>query len=340
MRPLQENCTLPSQIRLKQCPGPDKELAWQLTSDPLPTINEGQVRVNIDYISVDPGMMGWIAAKKSYMPPINEGDVMRAFGVGQIVESKRDSLPVGSFVTGFTGVQSEAILSEEALLRIVDETSAPVRHYLSILGMPAFTGYFGMNDIGRPKAGETVLISGCAGAVGSIASQIAKLSGARVVGIAGGEKKCALLTETYGLDAAIDYKAGPIWQQVKDLCPAGVDVYFDNVGGETLDIALAKMNYMGRVVLCGAISQYSGGMGAAQGPRNYLQLIAKSLRMQGFTMKDYMHRIPEATESLSKLIADEKISFKEHVLEGIDSFPEAFKMIFAGENFGKLMLKV
>ena len=328
-----------TQIRLSKRPGPGSGPEWEITNDETPALDEGQVRLGPSYISIDPGMMGWISAKKSYMPPINEGDVMRAFGVGEVLESRSETFPVGSFATGFTGVQSEAVLGPEAFLRPVDPDVAPLNHYMSGLGMPGFTGYFGMSDLSRPREGETVVVSACAGAVGSIASQTAKIAGARVIGIAGGPAKCALLTEEFGLDGAIDYKAGPIKDSLKELCPKGVDVYFDNVGGDTLDSLLMRMNRHGRVVLCGGISQY-GDMDVVKGPSNYLQIVAQSLSVRGFTMLDYMHRIPEGIDTLATWVNNGKIIFKEDILQGIETFPEAFEMIFAGKNFGKLMLRV
>ncbi|MEM1113326.1 MAG: NADP-dependent oxidoreductase [Pseudomonadota bacterium] len=324
-------------MRLKKAPSTSAGPKWQVTHNDLPPLKDGQMRVKLHYISIDPGMAGWITAKRSYIEAIGEGDVMRAFGVGEVVESRAEQFPAGSFVTGFTGVQTEAVLDTPGFLRSIDPELAPLGNFMSGLGMPGFTGYFGMSDIGAPQAGETVIVSAAAGAVGSIASQIAKLAGARVIGIAGGMEKCALLTDRFGLDGAIDYKAGPIKDALREHCPDGIDVYFDNVGGDTLDAVLMRMNRLGRIVLCGGISQYGG---KARGPANYLQIVTHSLTMRGFTMRDYLHRIPEAEEKLAALIRDNRITFLEHVLEGIESFPEGFKMIFAGGNVGKLMIKV
>lgn len=328
---------MPVQVRLKKRPAEGEEPVWDITRDLLPALGEGQIRLKLHYISIDPGMMGWITAKRSYMPAINEGDVMRAFGVGEVVESRSDKFPVGSFATGFTGVQSEAVLDANGFLMPVDPALVPLNHYMSGLGMPGYTGYFGMTDIGAPKEGDTVLVSACSGAVGSIASQVAKQVGARVIGIAGGAEKCALLTEEFGLDGAIDYKAGPIKNALREHTPEGIDVYFDNVGGDILDAALMRMNHGGRIVLCGGISQYGK---KARGPANYLQIVTHSLTMRGFTMKDYAHRIPEALATLAPLVNTKKITFHEHILDGIEMFPEGFRMIFAGGNFGKLMIKI
>lgn len=329
---------MPTQVRLKKAPNTSSGPEWELTEDALPTLGDGQIRLQLHYISIDPGMMGWITAKRSYIDAIHVGDVMRAFGVGEVVESRSRHFAVGSFATGFTGVQSEAVLDPRiAFLRPVDPALAPLNHYMSGLGMPGFTGYFGMSDIGAPKDGETVVVSSCAGAVGSIASQVAKQAGARVIGIAGGPEKCALLIKQFGLDGAIDYKAGPVDDALRVHCPNGIDVYFDNVGGETLDAVLMQMNYKGRIVLCGGISQYGAN---AQGPANYLQIVTHSLTMRGFTMKDYMRRIPEAVTALAPLVKENEILFLEHILDGIETFPEGFDMIFEGRNLGKLMIKV
>jgi len=330
---------MPLQFRMKTRPaGVDAPVEWMLTSDELPDLKDGQVHLKLAYISIDPGMKGWITDKKSYMPAIDEGDVMRAFGVGEVVASKSDALPVGSFATGFTGVQTDAVLDARGL-RAVDPTLAPLSHYMSGLGMPGYTGFFGMSDLGQPAAGKTIVVSACAGAVGSIASQTAKLMGARVIGVAGGPEKCAWLADKFGLDGAIDYKAGNLDKALREMCPDGVDTYFDNVGGDTLDAVLMHMNRKGRIVLCGGISQY-GDIESAQGPSNYLQIVTQSLSVHGFTMMDYFHRIPEAVAQIAQWQADGKMTFSEHIVEGFDQFPDAFNMIFEGRNFGKLMIKV
>ncbi|WP_372750096.1 NADP-dependent oxidoreductase [Litorivivens sp.] len=330
---------MPSQVRLKKRPQGNAFPQWRFTEDETPDLEDGQIRLRLAYISIDPGMMGWVTDKRSYIPPVNEGEVMRAFGVGEVVESRSDLYPVGSFATGFTGVQSEAVLPAEGFIRRIEPGNLPLNYFLSALGMPGFTGYFGMSDIGAPSEGDTVVVSACSGAVGSIASQIAKLAGARVIGIAGGPEKCKLLTEQFGLEGAIDYKSGSIKDCLREQCPNGIDVYFDNVGGEILDTVLTRMNYKGRVVLCGGISQY-GDMDSVQGPKNYLSAITHSLTLRGFTMQDYLLQIPEAVEVLTPLVEQRKLRVLEHVVEGLQNFPEAFEMIFAGRNLGKLMLKV
>lgn len=311
---------------------------FALTHDPLPQVQPGEVRIRMSHVSVDPGMRGWMTPKRSYMPPVRPGEVMRAFGVGEILESNADGVAVGDWMTGFTGVQSEAVLPARAL-RKIDTRLAPARDFLGGLGMTGYTAYFGLLDVGKPVAGETVVVSAAAGAVGSIAAQIARIKGCRVIGIAGGERKRQFLLNDVKAHVALDYKAAPINEQLAAAAPDGVDVYFDNVGGETLDAALGLINRHGRIVVCGGISQY-GDMDAVRGPSNYLQLIAQSARMQGFTMRDYLDRIPEAFMALAQWRASGEVVFREHILKGIERFPEALEMIFSGANEGKLLIEV
>ena len=311
---------------------------FELThDDPLP-VQEEEVLVRFDWISIDPAMSGWTTDKRSYMPPVQPGKIMRAFGIGEVTESKFDGLAPGDWVTGFTGMQTEGVLRGK-YLRKVDVTLAPPNHYLSGLGMTGYTGYFGMMDIAQPKPGDTVVVSAAAGAVGTIAAQVAKMAGARVIGIAGGPAKCTFLKDELRLDGALDYKNESIRDGLNRECPDGIDIYFDNVGGEILDAVLARINYKGTIVVCGAISQY-GDFHNQVGPKNYMQLIAQSAKMQGFTMKDYMHRIPEAFTALLTAQKKGELIFREHIVEGIEKFPEAFEMLFSGGNQGKLLIKV
>lgn len=329
----------PVQYRMMRYPsGPGSDGVFELTREALPGVGPGDVRIRISHISVDPGMRGWITPKRSYMPPVQPGEVMRAFGVGEVVESEARGIEVGDWMTGFTGVQTEAVLPARALRRIDTRSVAP-RDYLSGLGMTGYTAYFGLLDVGRPAAGETVVVSAAAGAVGSIASQIARIKGCRVIGIAGGERKRRFVLEELKVHAALDYKADAIAEQLARTAPNGIDVYFDNVGGETLDAALGLINRHGRIVVCGGISQY-GDMDAVRGPANYLQLVAQSARMQGFTMRDYLERIPEAFLALASWRASGELVFREHIVKGIERFPEALEMLFAGANEGKLLIEV
>jgi hypothetical protein len=330
----------PSQVRLVAYPsGIPTDDVWSITHDPPPELADGEIEVDVLLISIDPGMKGWATPMRSYIAPVPLGDVMRAFGIGPVVRSASERFSEGEVVTGFTGVQTRAVVDARGM-RAVDMSLAPIEMHLSVLGMTGFTGYFGMLDLGRPEAGETVVVSAASGAVGSVAAQIAKRQGARVVGIAGGPAKCAYLLDELGLDVAIDYKSKDqsVAEALGDAAPSGVDVYFDNVGGEILDAVLMRINRHARIVLCGGISQY-GDMANATGPGNYLQLITKSGRMMGFTMLDYLHRIPEAVPDLAAWVADGSLKHRQHIVEGVDSFPEAFRMLFRGENHGKLLLR-
>ena len=318
----------------KAIPGRD---TWAFTHDQVRLPGDGEIVVKMHYLSIDPAMKGWITKKRSYIEPVELGDVMRGFGVAEVIESRSNYYSVGDYCTGFTGIQTHGTYSDRAL-RKVDGGLAPLSNFMSGLGMPGFTAYFGLLDIGKPKAGETVVVSSAAGAVGHVVCQIAKLKGCRVVAIAGGPEKCQYLKD-HGMDEVIDYRKVDIGEALNAAAPQGIDVYFDGVGGETLDAVLARINRHARLVICGAVSQY-GDMHNIKGPSNYFQLIAQSGLMQGFTMRDYMHRIKEAATDLLTWKREGKITFREHVMEGIENFPVAVQMIFKGENQGKLMLKV
>lgn len=327
------------QFRLREYPvNAVNSNTWQLTSDAPSAPVAGQLLVRNRWISIDPGMRGWITPKRSYMPPVQPGEVMRAFGVAEVVQSNADGFKVGDVITGFTGVQTLGLV-EAQMVRKVDLRYASEQQYLSGLGMTGYTAYFGILDVGKPQAGQTVVVSAAAGAVGSIVCQIAKIKGCKVIGIAGGKEKTQYLKETLGLDAVIDYKAGSIGDALKAAGPEGIDVYFDNVGGEILDAVLMRINRHARIVVCGGISQYLD-IEKARGPANYLQLIAQSASMQGFTMRDYMGRVPEAFMALAGWHAKGEIKFRDHVLQGIESFPQAFDMLFNGGNQGKLLIQL
>ena len=327
------------QIRMDDYPGERAPRdVWRLTSNPLRSLEPGEVSVALHTVSLDPGMKGWITNKRSYMPPVKPGAVMRAFGVGEVMESRAESLVPGDWVTGFTGVQTHGVYKATQLSKIDCSLASP-ETFLSGLGMTGFTGYFGMSDLGKPTASDIVVVSAASGAVGSIAAQVAKLAGARVIGIAGGPVKADYLTDTLGLDAAIDYKNEDVSARLRETCPDGIDLYFDNVGGDILSDVLGQMNYRGRVVVCGGISQYGGSMDV-QGPSNFLSVVTHSLTIQGFTMRDYMHRVPEALEWLFGAWKSDQLFFREHLIRGIEYFPDAFEMLFSGQNHGKLLLKV
>lgn len=328
-----------TQVRFaKEADGLPTADTWQLTHDKLPSPQEGEISVKIHYVSVDPAMKGWITNKRSYIDSVRLGDVMRGFGVAEVIESNSEEYEVGDFCTGFTGIQTHATLGK-GFLRKIDANLAPLSRFMGGLGMTGFTAYFGLLDIGKPREGETVVVSSAAGAVGHIVCQIAKLKGCRVVGIAGGPEKCAYLRDELQLDEVIDYKQGDIKGQIKAATPKGIDVFFDGVGGETLDAVLTRVNRHARLVICGAVSQYTD-LNNTKGPANYMALVTQSCLMQGFTMRDYLDRIPEAFVDLLTWESEGKIQFKEHILQGIDKFPEAVGMVFAGKNHGKLMIKL
>lgn len=298
----------------------------------------GEVLVKTQYISLDPAMRGWMAEGRSYIPPVQIGEVMRAGMVGEVIASAGERFAPGDHVTGWLGVQQYAICPESAVFA-VDPSVAPLTTYLGALGMPGMTAYFGLLDVGAAKEGETVVVSGAAGAVGSVVGQIARIKGCRAVGIAGGSEKCEWVAGELGFDACIDYKNADVAKALREHCPEDVDVYFDNVGGEILDAALARLARGARVALCGAISQYNN-LDSMRGPSNYMSLLVNRARMQGFVVLDYMGRFAEAQREMAGWIAEGKLIAREDVVEGFDSFPEALARLFAGENVGKLVLKV
>jgi NADPH-dependent curcumin reductase CurA len=305
---------------------------------PVGTPQDGQVLVRNEYLSLDPAMRGWMNEGKSYIPPVGIGEVMRALGVGKVIASNNPKFAVGDYVNGALGVQ-DYFLGEPRGFYKVDPTLAPLPRYLSALGMTGMTAYFALLDTGAPKAGETVVISGAAGAVGSIAGQIAKIKGCRVVGIAGGADKCKFLVDELGFDAAIDYKSEDVPAALKRECPKGVDVYFDNVGGDILDAVLSRLALKARVVICGAISQYNNKE-AVKGPANYLSLLVNRARMEGFVVMDHAANFAAAGQEMGGWMAQGKLKSKEDIVEGLETFPETLMKLFNGENFGKLVLKV
>jgi NADPH-dependent curcumin reductase CurA len=310
---------------------------WELTEEPVPEPGEGEALVRVLYASLDPAMRTWLNEGESYVPPVQIGDVMRAIGVGQVMASRDPHFEEGDHVTGLFGIQRYAVLRAEGLQKI-DPDLAPLTTYLNALGIPGMTAYFGLLEIGRPEEGQTVVVSAAAGAVGSLAGQIARIRGCRVVGIAGGPEKCRLLTEEYGFDAAVDYRAGDVSRELRAQCPDGIDVYFDNVGGEILEAALRNLARGARVVLCGAVSQYNEG--AMRGPRNYMALLIKRARMEGFVVFDFAGRYPEAAQEIAGWIAEGKLRSREHVVDGLETFPETLLMLYDGANTGKLVLNV
>ena len=311
---------------------------FDFVNTPFEPLAAGEIRVANRYVSIDPAMRGWMTAMPSYLPPVELGAVMRAFGVGEVIESRHDAWPVGSLVSGMLGVQSHFVSSGKGLSPI-QQQGIPLSAFVGPMGVPGLSAYFGLLEVGQPKPGQTVLVSGAAGAVGSIVGQIARIKGCRVVGIAGGPDKCRHLVDELGFDAAIDYKNQSVKKAIRETCPDGIDVYFDNVGGEILNAALTRLAMGARVVICGAISQYNA-TSLPPGPSNYLALLIRRARMEGFIVIDFMHRAPEAIGQLTKWIAAGDIKYRETLVDGLELFPETFLRLFSGEKLGKLALRL
>ncbi len=327
------------QIKLAARPvGMPKRSDWEIADAAVGEPGPGEVLVKVAYISLDPAMRGWMNEGKSYIAPVKIGDVMRAGGVGGVIASNDPAFSIGDSVVGMTGVQRFAVGRAAGFAKI-DPKVAALPVYLSTLGMPGMTAYFGLLDIAKPEPGQTVVVSGASGAVGSVVGQIAKLKGCRVVGIAGGSEKCAYLTKELGFDAAIDYKSEALDAALRAHCPNGIDVYFDNVGGETLDACLARLSLHARVVVCGAISQYNNTT-PVKGPSNYLSLLVNRASMTGMVVFDYAQRYADGVRELGGWLASGKLKTREDIVAGLDTFPETLLMLFKGENFGKLVLKV
>ncbi|MBL8512336.1 MAG: NADP-dependent oxidoreductase [Betaproteobacteria bacterium] len=326
-------------VRLVSRPvGEPNHANFAFADEALPALSDGQVLLKVLYVSLDPAMRGWMNEGKSYIDPVALGDVMRAGGVGVVVESKNPKFNPGDFLSGMTNVQTYCLTDGRGFVK-VDPNAAPLTSYLNVLGMPGMTAYFGLLESGQPKAGDTVVVSGAAGAVGATVGQIAKIMGCRVVGIAGGKEKCEYAVNTLGFDACVDYKNDDVRKALKLACPDRIDVYFDNVGGEILDIVLTQIDLHARIVICGAISQYNA-TAPIKGPANYLSLLVHRARMEGIVVFDYAPRYKEAVMKMGQWLAEGKMVSKEHVESGIDNFPEILMMLFKGENFGKLVLKV
>ena len=327
------------QFRLAARPvGTPKRTDWNIVTEPAKEPGEGEVVVKVLFLSLDPAMRGWMNEGKSYIRPVEIGEVMRAGGVGVVTASKSARFKPGDHVVGTLGVQQVAVVHEKTLTR-VDPRMAPLPVFLSTLGMPGMTAYFGLLDVGQAKTGETVVVSGAAGAVGQVVGQIAKIKGCTVIGIAGGADKCKYVKDELGFDACIDYKAEDVKKALRAHCPKGIDVYFDNVGGDILDAALANLARHARIVVCGAISQYNA-TGPMKGPSNYLSLLVNRARMEGMVVFDYADRYAEAAKEMAGWMAQGKLKTREDVVSGLDDFPERLLMLFRGENFGKLVLKV
>ena len=326
------------QVLVKRPQGIPTADCWSLEEDDIPALEEGQMLIEHQYISLDPAMRGWMNDSRSYIPPVAIGDVMRAGSVGKIIDAKGNTpFAVGDYVTGWGGVQTHHVCDGKGFYP-VNTAWADLPHFIGSLGMPGMTAYFGILQEGEIKAGETVLVSGAAGAVGSIVGQIAKIKGCKVIGIAGGQKKCDYLIHELGFDGAIDYKNENLKTSIKKHCPEGVDVYFDNVGGETLDAALIFLRKKARVVICGAISQYNAT--DMQGPKNYLSLLVNRASMKGMVVLDYATQYSQAMQEIGQWMAKGDLKSKVDIYEGIDQFYPTFLRLFNGDKLGKLVLKV
>ena len=332
------------QYRLAARPvGLPKASDWKFTAEPVTEPADEQVLVKVLQLSLDPAMRGWMNEGRSYIPPVGIGEVMRAGGVGKVVASKNPKFAVGDPVSGGFGIQEYCLIDGKDLARAglnkIDLRLGTLSQWLNALGMPGMTGYFGLLEVGKPKAGDTVVVSGAAGAVGQTVGQVAKIKGCRTVGIAGGKAKCDFVVRDLHFDACIDYKNGNVKDGLKEHCPKGVDVYFDNVGGEILDTVLTRINRGARIVICGAISQYNNTT-PVQGPANYLSLLVNRARMQGIVVFDWADRYGEGVKQIAQWMREGKFKSREDIVEGLPTFPETLNMLFEGKNFGKLVLKV
>ena len=327
------------QVRLAARPsGLPQDSDWEHREEPAPSPGDGEFVVEVSHISLDPAMRGWMNAGASYIDAVEVGEVMRAGAVGKVSASGHPAFAVGDDVYGAFGVQQHALSDGKGVFKI-DPSLAPVETYLGTLGMPGLTAYFGLLDVAKLKEGETVVVSGAAGAVGNVAGQIAKIKGARVIGIAGGQEKCRWLVEELGFDAAIDYKSQDVRRALREHAPQGIDVYFDNVGGEILDAVLTRLSRGARIVICGAVSPYNAT--EVRGPSNYLSLLVFRASMIGMVVFDYADRFAEAMSAIAGWMGEGRIVSREHIVEGgVEDFPQTLLKLFAGENTGKLVLRV
>jgi hypothetical protein len=327
-----------TQVLLKSRPNGMVEIDnFEIKQSEIPALQEGQIMIRNHFISIDPAIRGWMNAGRTYIDGIEIGGVIRSFAVGEVIDSLNTNFSIGDWVEGLLGAQAYAIAEEKGLKKISIGEFSP-SWYLGILGMPAMTAYFGLLAKGNPQEGETILISGAAGVVGTTVGQIAKIKGCRVVGIAGGQQKCQYLLGL-GFDAVIDYKQENVHERLQEICPQGVHVFFDNVGGEILDTGLLHLARGARVVICGAISQYND-MANIRGIKNYMKLVTARANLTGIIVFDFQSQYPQAMNEISQWIREDKIKYKEQIINGLENFPKALQMLFSGENFGKLVIKV
>ena len=327
------------QYRLAAVPvGMPKESDFQLVDSALPSIADGQILLKTVYWTVDPYMRGRITGVKSYADPVMVGDLMVGGAVGEVVESKNPKFAVGEFAVGYWGWQ-EFCVSDGQGLQKLDPGMAPVSTALGVLGMPGMTAYFGFLELCQPKSGETVVVSGAAGAVGSYVGQIAKIQGCRVVGIAGGDDKVEYLTKELGFDAAFNYKTTTNYiAKLKELCPNGIDCYFDNVGGSISDAVFPLLNLYGRVSICGQISQYNLEK-PEPGPRLLAYILVKQVRVEGFIVMRFAPRFREGVVQMAQWVQQGKVKYREDVMNGFENMPKAFIALLNGKNTGKMLVK-
>lgn len=316
------------------------ESNFERIESPIPKPTGKQVLVRNLYLSFEPAMRGWLDDVPSYLPPVAIGEPMRASTVAEVIESNNPELPVGALVQGMFGWQEYAIGDPDSEMPPMPlPEGTPPTMPLSVFGGTSFTAYFGFLDVGQPQAGETVVVSGAAGATGSMVVQIAKIKGCRVIGIAGGKEKCQWLREACGCDEVIDYKHESIDEKLSEYCPEGVNIFFDNVGDTMLETLIAHMSDHGRIVMCGQIANYNADQ-PVPGPANMFQVITKRLRLQGFIVLDYIEQFGEATEKLTEMVMAGQIQWREDIQEGFDNIPTTFLRLFSGENQGKQLLKL
>ena len=326
------------QVRLKSRPvGIPEAEHFEIVEMPVPNLDDGQVLVRNIYLSVEPAMRGWVSAVANYLEAMPLGAVMRAFAVGRVEESRQFEFRVGEFVTGMFGWQDYAAIDAKAIQRKITEIDLPISTSLGILGLNGLTAYFGILEVGQPKAGETVVVSTAAGAVGSCVGQIAKIKGCRTVGIAGGPQKVRLCLDEFRYDAAIDYKAGGLDSALTAACPEGLDVYFDNTAGAISDAVLKHLRMGARIVICGTAS-VANWEPIPQGPRVERHLLVKRARMQGFLILDYAPRYSEALQALSQWVRTGLMRYREDILEGIEQAPGSIAGLYRGENLGKRLI--
>jgi hypothetical protein len=299
---------------------------------------DGEALVRVIYLSIDPTIRGWME-HDTYLPAIKFGEVIRSGGIGEVVDSRNAAYKTGDMVFGMTGWQDYAVADSGERTMTVLPPGVPLLDAISVYGATGMTAYFGLLDVGQPLAGQTVVVSGAAGATGSVAGQIAKLHDCRVVGIAGSDEKCAWTTNKLGFDACINYRTDDIPARLRETCPDGIDVFFDNVGGEILNAVLGQINRRARIVLCGAISTYNS-VEPPPGPSNYRQLIVQRGRMEGFIILDYLDRFPEAQLQMAEWVIDGKIQHAEDIVDGLENAPAALNRLFTGANTGKVVVKV